>query len=235
MDIRCRIPRLGHSSDELVTYLKTKPMSKLLKKAAVVAIGALSLVGSVAPAFAAPQQGTFRDGDGTIFMVGLSQNQEVLLSYPGTPKTASGRASACGAVTVKGSGGIPVTGIIKVDNVSIDTSTLSQQILPPCVNGSFQEPRTSNFKTYDGSIVVVGKTPNSFYAIETAENGTRRIRANACGIAYAKPNSKFSHALTSDIQINGGAIQKISDYMQKGSPICRSGEAYYPESWVPAS
>jgi hypothetical protein len=210
-------------------------MTQTLKKAIALSFGALSIFSMVAPAFAAPMPGTYRDGDGTIFMVGLSQNQEVLLTYPGTPKTASGRASSCGAVTVKGSGGVPVTGTIKVDNVSIDTTTLSQQILPPCVNGAFQEPRPSNFKTYDGSIVVVNKTPNSFYAIETSENATRRIRANACGIAVAKPNSKFAHAPTNQVQIGTNAVITVSDLTQKGAPICRSGEAYYPESWVPAS
>jgi len=202
-----------------------------MKKTAKRAIAALSF-GAIAfgaiPAFATP----YRDTENNIFVTGLNPQQEVTLTYPDIPKTSSGRASACGAVIVKGTGGTPVTGIIKVDNISIDTSALAQRILPACVNGSFQEARPTNFKTYDGSVVVVGKTPNSYYAIETQEDATRRVRANACGFALIKPNARFNHAPTTQVGINGAAAVAISTLTQKGTPICRSGNIYYPSDWL---
>jgi hypothetical protein len=190
-------------------------------------VGAVSL--TAFPAFA----GNYRDAQNNIFVTGLSPQQEVTLSYPGTPKTGSSRANLCGAVIVKGTGGVPLSGTIKVDNASINVSSLPQQILPSCgSNGQFQETRTANFKTYDGSVVVVNKTANSYYAIETQENATRRVRANACGFALIKPNNKFTHAPSSQVGINSEAPGAISSLTQKGAPICRTGVTYYPSDWL---
>jgi hypothetical protein len=197
----------------------------------VLSLGTIAVLSAILPAFANP----YRDTDGTLFITGLSAQQEVLLTYPDTPKTSSARASACGAVTVRGTGGAPLTGIIKVDGISIDTSSLPQQLIPPCSNGAFSESRPSNFKTYDGQIVVVGKTANQFYTVETNEQATRRIRANACGFAVAKPNNRFTHSASSQIGINQAAPVTISSIAQKGAPICRSGTAYYPADWLSGS
>ncbi|MBW4518128.1 MAG: hypothetical protein KME16_00130 [Scytolyngbya sp. HA4215-MV1] len=205
-------------------------MQKTLKRAiAGVSFGALIL--SALPAFAAP----YRDSENNIFITGLSAQQEVLLTYPGTPRTGSARANACGAVTVRGTNGVPLSGTIKVDGTSIDTTTLSQQLLPPCSNGSFSEPRPNNFRTYDGSVIVVGKTPNNYYAIETQEDGTRKVRANACGFALIKPNARFNHLPTTQVGINGAAPAEISTLTQKGAPICRNGIVYYPADWLSGS
>jgi hypothetical protein len=82
---------------------------------------------------------------------------------------------------------------------------------------------------------MVGKTLNNFYAIEKQESAERWIRASACRFAAAKPNNRFTHALTSRVAFNTQPALSIFDLDQRGTPICRSGEAYYPADWIPSS
>jgi hypothetical protein len=171
---------------------------------------------------------TFRDAENALYVTEMAPQQEVTFTYPGTPRLSSGRANACGAVIVNGS-----TGIIKVDGVNIDTSTLPTQLLPPCgSNGAFSEARTQNFKTSDGKVVVVGKVANSFYGIETPENAVRKSRANACGFVRLAPNAKFTHVGSQQVAINGDSTESISSITQKDAPLCRNGVMYVPTSWL---
>ncbi len=177
----------------------------------------------------------YKTPDNSLIIAGLQPTQEILLNYPGTPRQGSARANACGAVQVRGAEGVPLVGTIKVDGVSIDTTSLNTQLLPPCVNGQFQEPRTTNFKTFDGSIVVVGKTPNGFFAIETSEDAQCWVRANDCGFVVVKPNNRFTHGATTQItstSINSGLPVTLGTMPSKpDAPLCRSGKAFWPVSW----
>ncbi|MBW4444372.1 MAG: hypothetical protein KME10_24765 [Plectolyngbya sp. WJT66-NPBG17] len=179
------------------------------------------------------QAETFRDGENNLYVTGLSAQQEVSFSYPGTPRVSSSRANACGAVIVRGTSGTPVTGTIKVDNVSINTSTLPTQLLPSCgANGAFNEARTANFKTPDGQVVIVGKTANNFYGVETPENAARRTRANACGFVGVAPNARFTHAGSQEVAIGSDSVVTISSISQKEAPLCRGNIMYVPTSWL---
>ncbi|OLP20080.1 hypothetical protein BST81_02250 [Leptolyngbya sp. 'hensonii'] len=201
-------------------------MNKTRRVIAILSFGAVLL--TTLPATA----GNYRDSDSNIIITDLAPQQEVLLTYPGSPRTASARANGCGAVVVRGAGGVPITGTIKVDSMAIDTDMLTQKLLPACVNGSFQEARPDNFKTYDGSIVIVGKNPNQFAAIETTETAERRVRANTCGFALVRPNNRFTHAANTQVGINGAAPTTFSSLNQKGTLLCRNGATYYPSDWL---
>jgi hypothetical protein len=203
---------------------------KLLKQFGAVAT--LGFIGATSFGGAANAWEFFRDTEGKLYYGGVQPQQEVTLTYPGTPKTSSARANLCGAVIVRGSSGTPVTGTIKVDNVAIDTSTLPTQLLPPCgTNGSFAEPRTANFKTSNGQVVVVGKTANNYYGVETPENAVRRVRGNACGYVVVAPNARFTHGGTQQVALDDIPARTISSLDQKDAPICRNGTTYLPASW----
>ncbi len=201
----------------------------------IVALTGFSIV--AATSFSGMAQAeTFRDGENNLYVTGLSSQQELSFSYPGTPRTSSGRANACGAVTVRGTNGMPVTGVIKVDNVPINTATLPTQLLPTCgANGAFNEARTVNFKTPDGQVVVVGKTPNNFVGVETPEVAIRKVRSNACGFARLAPNARFTHSGSQEVAIGSDPAATISSINQKDAPLCRGNVMYVPTSWLPGS
>lgn len=198
----------------------------------IVALAGLSIVAATSFSGIA-QAETFRDVENNLYVTGLSSQQELSFTYPGTPRTSLGRANACGAVIVRGASGMPVTGMIKVDNVAINTATLPTQLLPTCgTNGAFNEARTANFKTPDGQVVVVGKTPNNFVGVETPENAIRKIRANACGFTRLSPNARFNHTGTQELSIAGDNPVTISSISQKEAPLCRGNTMYVPTSWL---
>lgn len=228
MNIDFRIPNSGK-----VDLNPLNPMKSLKQFGALATLG---FIGATSFSGVAQASMTFKDSQSNIYIGGMSPQQEVTFSYPGTPKVSSARANLCGAVVVRGSGGVPISGTIKVDNVSIDASTLPTQLLPPCSSsGSFAESRTSNFKTSDGQVVVVGKTANNFYGVETPENATRRARANACGIVRVAPNARFTHASTQQVAIGSDSPTAISSIETKDAPLCRGSIIYFPQSWLGGS
>jgi hypothetical protein len=213
--------------------MKLKQFGANAKRGA--AIATLGFIGATSFSGIAQASMIFKDSQNNLYIAGISPQQEATFSYPGTPKVSSARANLCGAVVVRGSGGVPITGTIKVDNVSIDSSTLPTQLLPPCTNGSFAEPRTSNFKTSDGQVVVVGKTANNFYGIETPENAIRRVRANACGLVKVAPNARFTHVASQQVEISTVSVAAsgpISNLETRDAPICRGSVVYVPASWL---
>jgi len=200
-----------------------------MKKLALVAISAIVLGLSQA----AHAQTFYRTTDSTIYGTGLTVGSKVTVNYP-LLKTSSVKSGYCGEVVFK------LTNLaetkIKVDGTELTLASLPQLLLPTCDSktGTFAEARTVAFKTYDDKVVVVGKTPSTYYTVYSSQS--RSLTANGCGFVTAAASSSYPQASSTVIGIGSGTEAAISTLMLKDAPICRTSNgistAYYPAAWL---
>ena len=168
----------------------------------------------------------------TVVYLSGTANSKLAVDLGSVDKTQARIAGACGEIKIS----VPSTGSftgLKVDGSAIDASTLSTQTLPACVSGTFAEPRTANFKTASGQVVIVGKTPNAAVSISLPSSSAKSVSINACGFGTLKSTS--STPLPASFKI-GATNYTVSTLPNAGSgPVCRSSNGisvgYVPAAW----
>ncbi len=75
---------------------------------------------------------------------------------------------------------------LKVDNMP---SFMPTQTLPAYTDRSFAEARTANFKTPNGQVVIVYKTPGAAVSITLPTSSTRNLSIYACGFGTLRATS----------------------------------------------
>ena len=169
----------------------------------------------------------------TVFVGGQLPNAEISVTFLGADRTRRVTANGCGLITLKDSTSSPIAGLKSVDGMTINQATLPVRLIPKCVNGVLEEPRTADFKTGTGDVVIV-KTPNTSYSTIYMADTIKKVRANACGFAYLRGTTASPLMDSTSIQIGASAPTTISAIMTAPSePLCRNGILYTPggTSW----
>lgn len=152
-------------------------MKKLI--AAILSIAAIALPQS------AIANGHITNTAGTKIFVftGLTPDQSVPVRIVGWPRDKATVPNACGLTIIAPSTGATILQIATASSM-IDVASLPVQTVPTCSAGTLAEPRTANFKTSTGSVVLVGQAAGSIRIIQDI---TRNIKSNGCGIARLSP------------------------------------------------
>ena len=187
----------------------------------------LGLSAIAATAFApAAMAEVFKDSQGAVYITGQSPTSKLTITYNDVPRTRSVSANGCGLVVVRPSTTLPIPATIRVGSTDITVASLTTETIPKCNGSTLEVPRTQNFKTADGSVVVVGVTPNTAYTV--AYNGvgsTRNATANACGFSRLSASTKYP--ATGNVGISG-TNYNLASVPVKAPPLCRSGILYNP-------
>jgi hypothetical protein len=195
-----------------------------------------ALASSVAPAAAIPYNSATvykaMDNGSTVVVFSGSAGSKVSVSLGSSDKSTARLAGSCGEVRISPPSTGDFTGL-KVDGTAINAASLPTQTLPSCVNGSFSETRSANFKTPTGQVVVVGKTPSAAVTVTLPAASSRSVTINACGFGVLKPTST-SGPLPSSFSV-GTTNYTLSSLPDAGTPpYCRTVNGT-PYGYVPAS
>ena len=168
----------------------------------------------------------FKDNQGAVYITGQSPTSKLTITYNDVPRTRSISANGCGLVVIRPSTSLPIPATIKVGSTDITVASLTTETIPKCNGSTLEVPRTQNFKTADGSVVVVGLTPSTAYTV--AYNGvgsTRNATANACGFSRLSASTKYPATGTVAISSTNYNLATVP---VKAPPLCRSGILYNP-------
>ena len=153
-------------------------------------------------------------------------------------RAAARLAGSCGEVRINAPSDGSNYSYIKAEGTSIDPSTLETKLLPSCSNGQFTEARTTNFKTPQGRIILVGFQPGQAVAVATPRAVVRRATVNGCGFARVRSSSSFT--LPASFTYEGSEVTVASLPDAGSPPVCRSTTAsngtraytgYVPSTW----
>lgn len=211
-------------------------MNKLqILKSGLIATAALSALFAPLSALAIPYQGATvykaMDSGSTVVVFSGTAGSRIAVSLGSTDKATARLAGSCGEIRIS----VPSTGSfagLKVDGVAVDASALSTQTLPSCVSGAFAEPRTTNFKTATGQVVIVGKTAGSAVAVSLPSATTRNVTVNACGFGVLKGTSTSVLPTTFMVGATSYTVATLPDATT--APYCRTIDGT-PYGYVPAS
>ncbi|GAX45779.1 hypothetical protein NIES4075_68000 [Tolypothrix sp. NIES-4075] len=205
----------------------------MLKKLSAGAIAALAFIST--PALAIPYQGAtvYKASVGGVDQIIFSAtaNTRVAVSIENQTRNTGRIAGSCGEVKISSSTGD--YGGLEVDDTPVDSSTLPVFNLPSCVSGAFAEPRTANFKTSTGQVVIVGKTPGSAVKVNLPSDVTRYVTINGCGFGILKATS--SSPIPASFKVGTESYTFSALTTSPGVPICRSSNGVYtgyvPSGW----
>lgn len=208
-----------------------KKAQKLFVAALGIAIAALNSPAQAIPYGSDTVYKVLKDGATTVY-ISATANSKVQLELGSVERSTARIVGACGEVRIS----VPSSGVwdgLKVDGTAIVASALSTQVLPACNGGTFAEPRTSNFKTPNGQIVIVGKTPGAAAAITLPSDATRNLSINACGFGVLR--STTSTPLPDSFKL-GSTDYTVASLSDAGEPpVCRTNNGistgYIPSSW----
>lgn len=203
----------------------------------ILALSLGAIISNIAPAAAIPYQSATvykaMDRANQIVVFSGTSGSRIQVNLGSSPRPVARLAGNCGEVRISPPASGDFTGL-EVDGTAIDASSLSVQTLPSCVNGSFAEARTSNFKTPTGQVVVVGKTPGSAVAVSLPAAVTRNVTINACGFGVLRPTSS-SGPLPSSFSVGTTSYTLASLPDAQTPPYCRTVNGtpygYVPTSW----
>jgi hypothetical protein len=230
----------------MVTFISYRKFNKetnwcdmKFQKSLICGLGIISAIASnVAPAAAIPYKGdtVYKAVDRNLPVVvfSASPGSRIRVNLGSSAATQARVAGACGEIRLS----VPASGSfagLKVDGTAIDATTLPTQTLPSCVSGSFAEPRTANFKTPAGQVVVVGKTANTAVAIELPQPSVATVSINACGFGLLRARSGSTLPATFSTDSTNYTVASLKD--ASVPPLCRTSggaaAAYIPSTWTP--
>lgn len=174
-----------------------------------------------------------RNGQAIVYIGEQTPGADVPVTFIGADRTRRVSANACGLIILRSSPTAPLSGLKSVDGMTINQATLPTRLIPRCLNGTLEEPRTADFKTATGDVVIV-KTPNTSYnAIYTADV-TRTLRANVCGFATLRGSATAPLMGTTQIRVGMDTPTTIGAIpTAMNEPICRNGTLFTPEGMTP--
>jgi len=115
---------------------------------------------------------------------GLAANSSISIQIAGWPRDRAAIPNACGLTIIAPSAGAAIMQLAFAGSNPLNASSLPVQSVPACSGGVLAEPRTANFKTASGSVVLVGQAAGSVRVIQDI---TRNIKTDGCGIARLAP------------------------------------------------
>jgi hypothetical protein len=199
-------------------------------------LGAIAF--SMAPASAIPYgtdtvYKTFDSSTSTTTVyISATANSRVPVALGSSDRSTARIAGACGELRIS----IPTSGSftgLKVDGMAIDASALATQTLPACTNGTLAEMRSTNFKTPNGQVVIVGKTPSGAVAITLPSETTRNVSINGCGFGILRASSGSTLPTTFDIGTSTYTLANLPDAGEP--PVCKTtngiSTGYVPSTW----
>lgn len=196
----------------------------------------LGIASSMAPAAAIPYNSATvykaMDNGNTVVVFSASPGSRVSVNLGTSPRPAARLAGACGEVRISPPSSGDFTGL-EVDAVAINASTLPVQSLPSCVNGSFSETRSANFKTPTGQVIVVGKTPSSAVTVSLPAAVTRSVTVGACGFGVLRPTTS-SGPLPATFMVDTTSYSLATLPDATTAPYCRTIDGT-PYGYVPAT
>jgi hypothetical protein len=207
-----------------------------LVKKGIIAATTLSTILASTSAFAIPfgTNNVYKavENSQTVVYLSGTASSKVAVDLGSVDKTQARIAGACGETKIS----VPTSGSftgLKVDGTTVDASTLSVQTLPACVSGTFAEPRTTNFKTASGQVVIVGKTPNAAVSITLPSNSAKSVSINACGFGTIKSTSSTPLPASFKIGTNNYTVSTLPN--AGSGPVCRTmngiSTGYVPAAW----
>lgn len=200
----------------------------LLSASAIVVTGATAAFADI-PA-------VFRDDQKNIYVTGQSPSARVSMTYKGLMKSRDYQANSCGWILLRPSATAPIPASINVAGTTVNTSSLPTQLLPGCNNGVSEETRSANFKTNEGVIVIVGRTPGGYITVQTPQDKVRTATANACGVAKFSNSTTYQHSNTTPISLEDApGASTIANLSQQDGVLCSRGTLYVPASWLSSS
>lgn len=122
-------------------------------------------------------------GSKSFVFTGLTPNQSHSVRIAGWPRDRNFSPNACGLTIIKPSSGAVILQLAFPASSLINVSSLPTQSLPTCSGGQLSEPRTANFKTPEGSVVLL----NQSGSVRVIEDVTKSIKSNACGNGKLNP------------------------------------------------
>ncbi len=129
-------------------------------------------------------------GAKSFIFTGLSPNQSHSVRIIGWPRDRSVTPNACGLTVIKPSSGASILQLAFPSSLMIDVASLPVLSLPACSGGQLAEPRPSNFKTAEGSVILVSQSAGSVRVIEDTQ---KVVKSNNCGMAKLnQPKSTFN-------------------------------------------
>lgn len=215
---------------------------KLIQSGVMAAVAAISAIASsISPASAIPynsstvykatETGTY--GSRTVVFISGTPSSRVQVKLGASDRASARIAGACGEVRISAPSSGSFEGL-KVDDTDVDASSLPVQTLPSCINGSFSEERSANFKTPAGQVVVVGKTAGSAVKIALPTESTRNVSINACGFGILRPSASVPLPETFMVGTENYTLASLPDATT--GPICRtsgtSSNGFVPSTWA---
>lgn len=203
-------------------------------------MSAAAIVASTAAPAMANMPSVFRDAENNVYLTGHTPQSRQTMTYEGMMRSRDFQANACGAIILRNSSTNPIAGTIRVGGTDVSAAALPTQLMPNCLpSGQFEEARPNNFKTANGDVVIVGRTPGSYTTVQTPQNRDRAASANACGIVRFTNSTSFQHSPTTIVRyaVNGQmqSPRPISDLELQEPPLCSRGQLYVPLSWLSGS
>ncbi|MBC1237576.1 hypothetical protein [Nostoc sp. 2RC] len=212
-------------------------MGKTLKNSLIALVGlGAAIASSISPAFAIPYASNtvykvVKEGVTTVY-ISATANSRVQLELGSVERSTARIVGACGEVRISVPSSGTFTGL-KVDGVAILADSLPSQLMPSCVSGAFSESRPENFRTPNGQVVVVGKTPGAAVAIALPNESTRNISVNGCGFAVLRSTTSTPLPDTFKFASTDYTVSSLPDAGEP--PVCRTSNGvstgYVPSSW----
>lgn len=171
------------------------------------------------------------DGANQVVIFSATPGSRISVNLGSSPRPVARLAGACGEVRISPPASGDYTGL-QVDGVAVDASSLPTQTLPTCVNGSFSETRSANFKTPNNQVVIVGKTPGSAVAVSLPAAVSRSITVNACGFGILRASSGQTLPTSFSVDSTNYTLASLPDATT--GPYCRTINGT-PYGYVPAS
>ena len=195
---------------------------------------------SITPAPTIPA--SFRDGT-SIWYFGAPFT-EIVTTFEGAPNVRSATSDRCGGLLL-GSATNPVNGTVKVNGISLDTSTLpTATARPRCLlsggNYAFEfAPTAPNFRLPNGQVFlsevtglnIQGAAPNKFgdrsiLNVEVPGVRTVNSRTNACGLAQIRSSSNSPILAATLFTKAGGNQETFSNLPEFAAPRCTNNELF---------
>nr|MDZ8061299.1 hypothetical protein [Nostoc sp. EkiNYC01] len=207
-----------------------------LIKSGLIATATLSALLAPLSAFAIPYNGATvykaMDNGSTVVVFSATAGSKIQVNLGSSDKATARLAGSCGEIRISSPSSGSFAGL-KVDGVAVDASTLPTQTLPSCLNGSFSEARSANFKTPNNQVVIVGKTAGSAVSISLPQPTTRSVTVNACGFGILKPSTGQTLPTSFSVDTTNYTLASLPD--AGTSPYCRNLNGtfygYIPASW----
>jgi hypothetical protein len=158
-------------------------------------------------------------GEFIVYVGGLS-GAEATISIANVTKTRKATANGCGMAKFSASDSWPTVKI-----TSVNFATLPQRIFPKCSSaGVPEEPRTENFKTMAGEVILVG-TPNADLTLTYAGSAEKKASVKGGVARFTKVVGNFAIGATQYV------LSDIPTVPALESPIIKETTLFIPTSW----